>query len=88
MPNKLTWYTIIAAFWVAFLLILGVNFVGNTFMYGSPLEKEHEKLEKFGFPVEVVEEAPAEAGKAVIVAGWLGASLRPERARPARAWSP
>ncbi len=58
----LTWYTIIAAFWLAFLTILGVNLVGNTVMYGSPVAEEHEKLEKFGYPIEVVEEAPAEAG--------------------------
>jgi cytochrome c len=52
--TTLTWYTIIAAFWLAFLTILGVNLVGNTVMFGSPLSEEHEKLQKFGFPVEVV----------------------------------
>ncbi len=58
MPNKLTWYTIIAAFWLAFLTILGVNLVGNTIIFGNPLSQEHEKLEKFGYPIEVVAEAP------------------------------
>ena len=60
--TTLTWYTIIAAFWLAFLTILGVNLVGNTAMYGSPVAAEHEKLVTFGYPIEVVEEAPAEAG--------------------------
>ena len=64
MPNQLTWYTIIAAFWMAFLTILGVNFVGNFLMYGNVLESKHHPLEKFGYPIEVVEEAPAEAGAA------------------------
>ena len=61
--TTLTWYTIIAAFWLAFLTILGVNLVGNTFFFGSPVAEEHPKLQKFGYPVEVVEEAPGEAGK-------------------------
>ncbi|MSO72539.1 MAG: c-type cytochrome [Rhodospirillaceae bacterium] len=61
MQNKLTWYAIIAAFWVAFLAILGVNMVGNTVMFGSPIEGEPEHVEKFGYPIEVVAEAPAEA---------------------------
>jgi cytochrome c len=64
MPNKLTWYTIIAAFWIAFLAVLGVNLIGNTIMFGNPLENEVGKVEKFGFPIEVAEEAPAEAGPA------------------------
>ncbi len=62
MTDRLSWYTIIAAFWMAFLTILGVNLVGNFIMYGNPLEQEEGKLEKFGFPIEVVEEAPAAAG--------------------------
>lgn len=62
MPNKMTMYAIIAAFWLAFLAVLGVNLLGNTVMFGSPLHSEHHALEKFGYPIEVVEEAPAEAG--------------------------
>ncbi len=68
MPSKMTWYTIIAAFWVAFLAILGVNLIGNTVMFGSPLHSEVHAPEKPGFPIEVVEEAPAEAGGAAAVA--------------------
>ena len=64
MPNKMTWYTIIAAFWMAFLTILGVNLIGNTVMFGSPLESEEKAPEKFGYPIEVVAEAPAEGGAA------------------------
>ena len=62
MSKTLSWYTIIAAFWLAFLTILGVNIVSNTIFFGSPMEHEQGKLEKFAFPIEVVEEAPAEAG--------------------------
>jgi cytochrome c len=65
MPDKMTWYAIIAAFWMAFLAILGVNLIGNTVMFGSPLHKTVAAPEKFGFPIEVVEEAPAAAGAAV-----------------------
>ncbi len=61
MPNKMTWYTIIAAFWVAFLAILGVNLVGNTVMFGNPIPTESEHAETAGYPIEVVEEAPPEA---------------------------
>lgn len=64
MPNKMTWYTIIAAFWMAFLAILGVNLIGNTVMFGNPLESEEKAPEKFGYPIEVVAEAPAEGGAA------------------------
>ncbi|MBY0509288.1 MAG: c-type cytochrome [Rhodospirillaceae bacterium] len=64
MPSKMTWYTIIAAFWVAFLAILGVNLIGNTVMFGNPLHANVHPPEKPGFPIEVVEEAPAEAGAA------------------------
>jgi cytochrome c len=66
MPSKMTWYTIIAAFWVAFLAILGVNLIGNTVMFGSPLHSEVHAPEKPGFPIEVAEEAPAEAGAAAV----------------------
>ena len=62
MANKLTWYSIIAAFWLAFLTILGVNLIGNTVLFGSPLETGPEHVEKFGYPIEVVDEAPAAAG--------------------------
>lgn len=66
MPDKMTWYAIIAAFWMAFLAILGVNLIGNTVMFGSPLHKTVAAPEKFGFPIEVVEETPAAAGAAVV----------------------
>jgi len=58
--NKMTWYTIISAFWVAFLAVLGVNLFGNTVMHGSPIPHK-EVVEKFGYPIEVVEEAPSSA---------------------------
>lgn len=49
MPDKLTWYTIISAFWLAFLAVIGVNIVGGLIM------PEHQTVEKFGYPVEVPE---------------------------------
>ncbi len=61
MSKSLLWETVVAAFWLAFLTILGVNLVGNYVMYGSPVESEHGKLEKFGYPIEVVEAAPEAA---------------------------
>jgi cytochrome c len=63
MPNTLTWYTIIAAFWMAFLTVLGVNLVTDTVMFGSPIPVHEAQMEKFGYPIEVVEEAPADAGE-------------------------
>lgn len=66
MPSKMTWYTIIAAFWMAFLAILGVNLIGNTVMFGNPLHANVHPPEKPGFPIEVVEEAPAEGGGAAV----------------------
>jgi cytochrome c len=60
----MTWYAIIAAFWMAFLAVLGVNLIGNTVMFGSPLHSEVHAPEKFGYPIEVVAEAPAEGGAA------------------------
>ncbi len=66
MPSKMTWYTIIAAFWMAFLAILGVNLIGNTVMFGSPLHANVHPPEKPGFPIEVAEEAPAEGGAAPV----------------------
>jgi cytochrome c len=59
----MTWYAIIAAFWLAFLAILGVNLIGNTVMFGSPLHSEEHAPEKFGYPIEVAEVA-AEGGAA------------------------
>lgn len=55
MADKLTWYTIISAFWLAFLAILGVNIIGGLIM------PEHATVEKFGYPVEVPETAVAAA---------------------------
>lgn len=59
MPDKLTWYTIISAFWLAFLAVLGVNIAGDLVM------PETHTVEKFGYPVEVpevAEVATADAG--------------------------
>jgi len=61
MPNKMTMYAIIAAFWLAFLAVLGVNLLGNTVMFGSPVHSEQQQVEKFGYPIEVVEESQAQA---------------------------
>lgn len=56
MPDKLTWYTIISAFWLAFLAVLGVNIAGDLVM------PEQHTVENFGYPVEVPEvEAPTMA---------------------------
>jgi cytochrome c len=52
MPDKLTWYAIISAFWLAFLAIIGVNIIGSQIM------PETQTVETFGYPVEVPEEAP------------------------------
>ena len=60
MPNKLTLYTIIAAFWCAFLVVLGVNLLGNFVM------PHEEKLATFGYPIEALEE---ETGPVEAVAG-------------------
>lgn len=55
------WDRAIAAVWLAFIAILVINLVGNRIMYGyilPPEQGEHEEAEvKFGFPIEVVEEA-------------------------------
>ncbi len=59
MPDKLTWYTIISAFWLAFLAILGVNIVGGMIM------PEHQTVENFGYPVEVPEVAEVASAGAV-----------------------
>jgi len=62
MSKSLLWETIIAAFWMAFLTILGVNMIGNTVMYGNPVHGAPGPLQTFGYPIEVVEQAPAETG--------------------------
>jgi cytochrome c len=56
MPNKMTLYAIISAFWLAFLAILLINIVGRHIM------PEEAKVEKFGYPIEVAEAAPEAAG--------------------------
>ena len=63
--TTLNWYTAIAAVWVAFLTILGVNLVVNTVMFGAPIVEAHEEHHeiKMGYPIEVIAEAPA-AGEA------------------------
>ena len=60
--NTLTWYAIIAAVWIAFLTVLGINLVTNVIFFGDPLKHEQAALDKFGFPIEVVEDMPADAG--------------------------
>jgi cytochrome c len=58
MLNNRTFQAIVSAFWLAFLCILGANFIGNKTMTGSWVGEE-EKIEKFGFPIEAVEEVAA-----------------------------
>jgi cytochrome c len=57
------WDKAIPAFWFAFVAILVINLIGNKIMYGyvlPPEKGEHEEAGmKFGFPIEVVEEASA-----------------------------
>ena len=66
MADRLTWYTIIAAFWMAFLAILGVNMLGNYAMFGELFAPKEVKVEKFGFPVEVIAEEEASSGEPVV----------------------
>ncbi len=67
-------YTAVAAVWVAFLAILGVNLVVNTVMYGHPIEEAEEAHAiKMGFTIEVIAEAPAEGEAAA--GGGLVSSL-------------
>lgn len=68
MPNKLTLYTLIAAFWCAFLVVLGVNLLGNFVM------PHEEKLAKFGYPIEAMEE---EAGPAEAATGGARPDIKP-----------
>lgn len=61
------WDKAISAFWIAFLAVIIVNLVGNVIVHGSllPGEAEHKEAEaKFGYPIEVVEEAAAASGPA------------------------
>jgi cytochrome c len=58
------WDRAIPAFWLAFCAILVVNLIGNFIFHGYilPEEGEHGAHEaKFGYPIEVVEEAGAAA---------------------------
>ena len=60
------WDKAITAIWIAFLAVLIVNLIGNVVFHGALLPGEeageHEKAEvKFGYPIEVVEEAGAAA---------------------------
>ncbi len=65
------WDRAIPAFWLAFCAILIVNLIGNFVFHGYilPEEAEHGAHEaKFGYPIEVVEEAGgAAAGPAARV---------------------
>jgi cytochrome c len=49
MPNKMTLYAVIAAFWLAFLAILGVNLIGGMVM------PHEEQVATTGYPIEVPE---------------------------------
>ena len=58
------WDKTISAVWIAFLAVLLVNLAGNWVFHGSllPGEGEHHEAEaKFGYPIEVVEDAGAAA---------------------------
>ena len=55
MPNKMTLYAVISAFWLAFLAILGVNLIGGFIM------PHEEEIATTGYPVEVPEEEVATA---------------------------
>lgn len=58
MLDRLTLYTVISAFWMAFLAILGVNIIGGIIM-----PKSDQPLEQFAYPIEAAEEeAVAEEG--------------------------
>ena len=50
MPDKMTLYAVISAFWLAFLAILGVNLIGEFFM------PHEEQVATTGYPIEVPEE--------------------------------
>lgn len=50
MPNKMTLYAVIAAFWLAFLAILGVNLIGGFVM------PHEEDVATDGYPIEALEE--------------------------------
>ena len=57
------WDRAISAFWLAFLGILIVNLIGNYVYLGSLLPGEGEEGEKkFGFPIEVAQEATGGGG--------------------------
>ncbi|MDX2225290.1 MAG: cytochrome c family protein [Rhodospirillaceae bacterium] len=51
MPDRLTLYTVISAFWMAFLAILGVSIIGGMIMPTS-----EEPLETFAYPIEALED--------------------------------
>ena len=50
MPDKMTLYAVISAFWLAFLAILGVNLIGGLIL---PVE---DQIATTGYPIEVPEE--------------------------------
>jgi len=56
------WDKVISAFWIAFLCILGVNIISNFVIYHAPFAPKEVHVEKFGFPIEVVEEEVASGG--------------------------
>ena len=66
---------VISAFWLAFLGILGVNMVSNMVIYGEPFAPKEVHVEKFGFPVEAVEEETGGGGDAGGGGGKMVSSL-------------
>ncbi|MBL8643213.1 MAG: cytochrome c family protein [Rhodospirillaceae bacterium] len=62
MPDRLTLYTIISAFWMAFLAIIGTNIVvdGVVMPLKTAAPKEGEE-QVFAYPIEVPEVAVASA---------------------------
>lgn len=58
MPDRLTLYTIISAFWMAFLAILGSNIVVDSFVMPMKTAAVEEGAEPvFAYPIEVPEVA-------------------------------
>lgn len=63
MPDRLTLYTIISAFWVAFLGVLGANLVVDRIIMPSHSSHEEGAEQAFAYPIEVAEAATAEGGE-------------------------
>jgi len=52
MPDKMTFYTIVSAFWMAFLAVIGIN------IFAGMVMPEERVVETAGYPI-VVPDAPA-----------------------------